>query len=150
MVFQKDYIMRIVEQFVKLLLSIISFRKSGNFEKAMEDIQTASKCFLKTDLSLLLYYDPEQLLDHFRNYLNELDSEKCIFCADLLYEYALICEAKQQNDEALRLKIACLHLFTSALPKEKQFQTKQYLEKVAALAAELKDIPIPEYIKTSL
>lgn len=62
---------------------------------------------------------PEQLLEHFRRGSKHLDTEQGIFCADLLYETALICEAKQIEDSSVRLKILCLQLYLNVIPKDK-------------------------------
>ena len=42
-------------------------------------------------------------------------------------------------EAALRLKKLSLHLYTAAIPEDKQFQQPQYFEKVSALIEELKD-----------
>ena len=44
----------------------------------------------------------------------------------------------------------CLHLYTTALPKEQQFQNSQYVEKVATLIKELKNQQLSEKAQTSL
>src|ERR1700722_9607567 len=117
---QKDYIMRAVEHFVQLLVSIIAKRKAGKYEEALEQIQTASRFYLKTDLSLLIYCSPDQLLNHFRRYSGELDVEQCVLCADLLNELALLREAQNNSEEALRIKVLCLYLYVTAIPQDKQ------------------------------
>ena len=81
---------------------------------------------------------------------NRLETQKCVLGADLFHELALIEDSEQKTDLALRLKILCLYLYTSALPKEQQFQDAQHLEKVAALIEGLKDQPLPEKIVASV
>ena len=147
---QKDYIMRIVEQFIQAILSIMRRRKAEDYKEARELVRTTGRYLLRMDIDLLLLYDPDQILDHFKDFSDHLETEKCVLSADLFRELALIEEAEKQPATALRLKMLCLHLYTTALPKEQQFQKPQYFEKVAALIEELKDQPLSEKIQLSL
>ena len=147
---QKDYIMRIVEQFVQAILSIMQRRKAEDYKEARELVRTTGRYLLRMDIDLLLLYDPDQILDHFKDFSNRLETEKCVLSADLFHELALIEEAEKQSAATLRLKMLCLHLYTVALPKEQQFQKPEYFEKVATLIEELKDQPLSEKIQLSL
>jgi len=147
---QKDYIMRIVEQFVQVILSIMRRRKAEDYKEARELVRTTGRYLLRIDIDLLLLYDPDQILDHFKDFSNRLETEKCVLSADLFHELALIEEAEKQPTAALRLKMLCLHLYTTALPKEQQFQKPEYFEKVAALIEELKEQPLSEKAQLSL
>lgn len=147
---QKDYIMRIIEQFVQAILSIMRRRKAEDYKEARELVRTTGRYLLRMDIDLLLLYDPDQILDHFKDFANRLETEKCVLSADLFHELALIEEAEKQPAAALRLKVLCLHLYTTGLPKEQQFQNPQYVEKVAALIEELKDQPLSEKAQLSL
>jgi hypothetical protein len=147
---QQDYIMRIVEQFVQAIADIMLRRKAGKYKEAREQIQTATRYLLKTDLNLLLLYDDDHILDHFKDFAGQLEIEKCVLGADLFYQLALIEEAQQQMTQALRLKILCLYLYTSALPKQSQFQTPQYFEKAKALIQELKNQSLSDKVQLSV
>jgi hypothetical protein len=102
------------------------------------------------DIDLLLLYHPDQILDHFTDIAGRLETQKCVLGADLLYELALIEEALQRSEDALRLKVVCIHLYAAALPKDLQFQKSQYFEKVAALKEELKDQSFSEKVLANL
>jgi len=147
---QKDYIMRIVEQFVQAILSIMRRRKNGEYKEAREQVRTAARYLLRMDVDLLLLFNNEYVLDQFKDFANRLDTEKCVLGADLFQELALIEEAEQQTAIAERLKILCLYLYTTALPKERQFQKPEYLEKVAGLIKELKHQPLSEEVQASV
>lgn len=141
---QKDYIMRIIEQFVQALLSIFKARKAGKYDEALKEIRNAGRYYLKSDLSLLQHYSPTQILNHFKD-----DNERAIMCAELLYELALVNQAQQNEEESIRLKILCLHLYASIIPLEKQFQVQKYFEKADALAEELKE-QLPDSVLINL
>jgi hypothetical protein len=141
---QKDYIMRIVEQFVQAILAIMQRRKAGEYKEAREQVRIAARYLLRTDIDLLLLYDNEHIVDHFKDFADRIETEKCILSADLFRELALIEEAEKHSEEALRLRILCLYLYSIGIPKEPQFQEPQYFEKVAALIEELKGEPLSE------
>lgn len=145
-----DYIIRIIEQFVQAIVAIVTARKAGNYEEAFHQIQNASQRYLKTDISSFLTKTPEQLLEHFKGSSKHLDTEQSIFCADLLYETALICESKKIEDLSVRSKILCLHLYLNAIPLEKQFQTTSYKERVNELIKELETKALPEIVRESI
>lgn len=147
---QKDYIMRIVEQFVQAIAAIVRRRKARDYKEARELVRTTGLSLLRLDIDLLLLYHPDQMLDHFKDISNRIESERCVFSADLLSELALIEEEQQRPEAALRLKILSLHLYTVGIPLEKQFQTPEYYEKVSKLAEELKDQPLSPKILESL
>lgn len=145
-----DYILRIIEQFIQAIASIISSRKAGNYDEAFHQIQNASQRFLNTDISYFLKKTPEELLEHFRSNSKQLDTEQCIFCADLLFETAMIFESKKIEEFSLHSKILCLHLYLKVITKEKQFQTSSYFERVNALIKELEAQAISESVKKSI
>ena len=147
---QKDYIMRIVEQFVEAILAIMKRRKAGEYKEARIQVQIATRSLLRTDLDLLLLYDNEQILDHFKNFSNQFETEKCVLGASLFYELALIEEAEKQFASAHRLKELCLHLYAIGLPKEVQFQKPQYFETLSSLVEELHNQPPSDEAASSL
>ena len=79
---QKDFIMRIVEQFVQAILAIMRRRKNGEYKEAREQVRTAARFLLRIDIDLLLLFDNDCVLDHFKDFTNRLDTEKCVLGAD--------------------------------------------------------------------
>ena len=146
----QDYIMRIVEQFVQALLAIMRRRKNGEYKEAREQVRIAARYLLRTDLELLVLYGNDQILDHFKDFAGRLETEKCVLGADLFHELALIEEAEKNQEAALRLKALCLHLYTTALPKEQQFQGPEYFEKVNALKEELEGQSLSDEARLSV
>lgn len=143
--------MRMIEQFVQSLIAIFRARKEGNYEEAVKMIQTASRFYLDADLATILKSDPDQILELFRDTKSkQLDAERCYMCADLLLELALISDAKQNKEASLRLKLLCLQLYVTAIPKEKEFQTREAFEKVSALLNDLKEHRLPESLSNNL
>jgi len=133
----RDYVLRLIEQFTQALIAIVKDRKAGKHEEAFYKMQSASRQYLQTDISSLLNQTPQQLLEHFKVGTQHFNVEACIFCADLFYELALIFQSKQENEDLVQhAKITCLHLYLNAMPKENQFQTQVYKQKVNELVKE--------------
>ncbi len=136
---QNDYIMRMIEQFTQAILAIMQRREAGEHQAAMEQIQAASRLFLREDLETLLLYSPEKIADKFRDSAGHIDSEQCTMCADLLYELALISEAQQNKEASIYLKTRCLYLYRIAIPSDKENACGDY-EKISQLSKELVEI----------
>lgn len=132
-----DYIIRIIEQFVKALAGIIRLRKEGHHEEAYQEIQKVSQKFLDMDIANLLKKSPEQLLERFRNEYNQIDADRAILCADLLYELALLSQAQHYEDVSLKIKKMCLYLYQNAIPFDKAYQTAHYLDRITVIEKEL-------------
>lgn len=145
-----DYIIRIIEQFIQAIVAIVTARKAGNYEQAFHQIQIASQRYLKTDITALLNKTPDQLLEHFKVGAKYLDTEQCVICADLIYEIALICESKQNEDTFTHSKMLCLNLYLNAIPKERQFQTRSYIERVRDLIKDLESKTLPKSMEESI
>ena len=147
---QRDYILRIIEQFIQALAAIIKSRRSGNYEEAFTLIQNAARYYLDRDINELLACSPDQLLEHFADDRQRIDTEKCMICSDLLHELASICVAKGHVEASLRLKVMCLNLYLTAIPKDKQFQYQQYYKHVDTIIEELEGYPLPEDVVANL
>ena len=141
---QQDYIMRVIEQLVQAIVAIMQRRKAGEYKEARQQIYTTTRYLLRIDLDLLLLYEDDYILDHFKDFTRQFETEKCVLGADLLYELALIEEGEKQSEKALRLKELCLHLYAIGLPKEDQFQESQHFEKLSTLIAEVRNQPLSE------
>ncbi len=132
----KDYIMRMIEQFIQSLVSIIAARKAGKYEEALEYIYLNSQKYLETDISNLITKNPDELLNYFRKG-KKLDTDRCLICADLIYEIALISDASQPLAASRRLKILSLHLYENALLADPELRNQSYTAKIARLRDEL-------------
>lgn len=151
---QKDYILRLIEQFFDTMAKIIHSRLNGNSEKAWEQIQAGSQKYLNSDITFFLQLTPSQLLAHFKNDTSELDAEKAIVCADLLLELFALCkegiDSKINETKLTQIKILALNLYANAIPIDDFFQRKGYTQKVESLIGELKSESLPEDVKLNL
>ncbi|MBA3603866.1 MAG: hypothetical protein H0W50_09570 [Parachlamydiaceae bacterium] len=135
----KDYVLNMIEQFVLTVAAIARTRKAAYYEQALEQVQQTSQKYLNSDILKFLEYTPDELLNHFKDGYNNLDTESCFYCAELLYELAMICEEKNNSEGAFRLKRMSLNLYTSAIPNDNQLQTQESMLKTDSIMNEIDD-----------
>jgi hypothetical protein len=63
--FTEDYIMRMINQMIIVLASIIGFRKAGQFQEAQQLINQSLEQLLGLDAGLLKQMDESSVLKHF-------------------------------------------------------------------------------------
>lgn len=146
---QQDYILRIIEQLVQAIGAIMRRRKAGEYKEARHQVHTAMRLLLRIDLNLLLLYDDDYILDHFKDLTKQFETEKCVLGADLFYELALIEVAEKQPEKALRLKELCLHLYAIGLSKEAKLDESMQL-KISTLISDLSNKPLSAKGRSSL
>ena len=129
--FQRDYVMRIIQQFVQALLAVANLRREKKYEEAEVKLAAASRFYLKLEPELLLMGDTEWLLDHFTGVDGFLEAERCLMAADLLYEQS--CILRDKGAPASQIEQRCLTLYEAALPYSEAFQTEERLKKIGAL-----------------
>lgn len=150
---QKDYIMRMIEQFFDALAKIVHSRLHSNIDKAWEQIQVASQKYLNSDITYFLQLTPSQLLAFFKTG-SSLDAEKAIVCADLLLEVCALCKQGIDNSKddlkLAQIKVLALNLYASAIPEDDFFQGVEYFKKVETLVAELEFSSLQDDVKSNL
>ncbi|WP_420422442.1 hypothetical protein [Simkania sp.] len=129
--FQRDYVMRIIQQFVQALLTVTNLRRDKKYNDAEVKLATASRFYLKLEPELLLMGGAQWLLDHFTGVNGFLEAERCLMAADLLYEQSCILRAKGAPD--LQMEKRCLLLYEASLPQCKELQTEERLKKISDL-----------------
>ena len=111
---QQDYLMRLLEQFSKVLAKIIGLKERGNNNKAIEIINETYASLLKTDNLEINKSVTRELIEKFNDeQLNIID--------DLLFEEGEICLIEGRiSDGQLKLKKA-LELYQYLDEKQRTF-----------------------------
>ena len=111
---QQDYVMRLLEQFSKVLAKIIGLKEKGNNNKAIEIINEAYASLLKTDTLQINKSVTKELIEKFND-------EQLNIIGDLLFEEGEICLIEGRiNDGQLKLKKA-LELYKYLDEKQRTF-----------------------------
>jgi hypothetical protein len=94
--YQKDYILRLIEEFTKVLGAMLGLKNAGNYVEAQELINETLKRFSKTDISELLSIPEHELLP-FLTDQKKLSEEQIHIIAELLFQDAGIIKSKNPD-----------------------------------------------------
>jgi hypothetical protein len=136
--YQKDFILRMIEMFADFIAGIFGMLKKGEFEKASQAIENAYHNFLKEDASFFRTIPKEKLTDELikeHNYTNghlEILSGLFFAEAELLY-------AKGDRTECIKFyeKALILCEFTD---KESQTYSSESQSKIAYIKDQISDL----------
>ncbi len=152
MIYQ-DCILRLLEQFVKVLAKILFNKKMGNYRDAAENAETAFNHLLGLDYNLVSSLSAKDIVSLLNLSTDEMGiSIKCIIAARLLKEHT---ELKSINNpdspDVLPGYLKALRLYLEAIlnNKNKDADLSEYYPEVKELAAKLGD-DVPEDIESNL
>jgi hypothetical protein len=83
--FQRDYVLRLIEQLAKTLGAVLTLKKARRFEEAEQVITGAAKNLVGLDIDTLLALPLDQIIALFSP-AGSLDAGKCLVLAELLSE----------------------------------------------------------------
>ena len=64
---QRDYIMRMIDEFSKFLAAVVGLKNEGKFEEALNKIDDIYRGMIEADPKVLKAIEPDQLLDFLQN-----------------------------------------------------------------------------------
>ncbi len=140
---RQDYIMRMIEQLVKVLSKILFNKQNGNYKEAINNIDTAFKNMLGLDYNLinsLSAKDIISLLDFSKD--NSSFSIKCIVIAKLLKENGEIKNLiKKEETESFYDYQKALRLFLEGILRNNngEFSFSSYYPDIKQIAKKLGD-----------
>jgi len=129
--FEKDYILRMIEMLGELIRAIIGYIARGEYQLAREKLTEAYLTFLRKDASFFLNIPTDELSttlleDH--NYTNgHLE-----ILAELLYAEALLHDAQGDPADSLRFYEKALKLFTYTDESNRTYSADR-IEKIARI-----------------
>lgn len=147
--YQRDYIMRLIEQFGQALQRILKKREAEQFDAALYEISQAGKTLLGLDMTLLRVLDDRQIVE-FLTTSDGLDSGRCLVIAELFLQEGEITALVGDAEESLRDHIKSLSLFLSALAENEQLRSETYFSKVEDLRQRLSAASLPGHVTLKL
>jgi hypothetical protein len=107
--YEKDYIMRMIEQMIKVLLEIFGLRQKGSFEEVFEVIDMTLEKYTGLSSKMIDEFDSSSLIAYFSPGGN-LNLERCFVVGvllkeegDALYELKKIHDAVRRYNKSLAL-----------------------------------------------
>src|SRR5512138_1788580 len=98
--YEKDYIMRMIEQMIKVLLEIFGLRQAGSFEEAFEVIDMTLEKYTGLSSKMIDEFDSNSLIAYLSPGGN-LNHERCFVTGVLLKEEGDVLFASNKTSEAL-------------------------------------------------
>lgn len=138
---QRDYILRMIEQFAAIAHRILGFRTSQQHNQALEVIRSAYKAFLSCDKEFIESQSVEDLISLMEN--GVLRPEQLTMIAKLLAEEATILEACEAGDEARRCRLKSLAVYLAVFLGPGAPSMDSYFAEVEKVAELLRPVGIP-------
>lgn len=141
--FQRDYILRLVEQLTKSLGAVLALKKAKRYREAEEAVAEAAKNLVGLDVRTLVALPIDPIVAMFSPG-GSLDAGKCLVVAELLREAGEL-ESLQQDDEgAHQCRIRALGLLLEVSGRESLERVPDaegYLRKIEALVEAVSSHP---------
>ena len=137
--FQRDYILRLVEQLAKTLGAVLTLKKARRFEEAELAITEAARNLVGLDIDTLLALPTDQIVALFSTG-GSLDTGKCLVVAELLYEEGEVKDLQGDERTAYQSRIRSLGLLLEVSGREDLSRipdAEGYLRKIETLARAL-------------
>ena len=87
--FQRDYILRLIEEFAKFLAVITGLKAGGNLEEALKKIDEAYNEILELNPKLIKSLNNDEVLDYCKKE-KRYDNQQMNMVAELLYQEGMI------------------------------------------------------------
>mgnify|MGYP003563505464 CR=1 FL=1 len=87
--FQRDYILRLIEEFAKFLAAITGLKADGNLEEALKKIDEAYNELLEVNPKMIKSLREDEVLDYLQKE-KEYDKQQLNMVAELLYQEGMI------------------------------------------------------------
>ena len=148
--YQKDYIMRDIEQLSGVLAKILFNKTVKNYAQALMEIEAALQNLTGADPNDIMKKNEDELLAMLM-VKGSLDAEKALIIAELLREKADIMELENGfTDTVLTTNQKSLFLYSKALMQRKEFRTLSQLEKIQTVVDKIAKYKIPGHIQYAL
>lgn len=98
--YEKDYIMRLIQQMVRILMELFGLRQKGSYEEAYELIDLTLQQFIGLSSKMINDFDEQSLID-FLKPSGSLNYEKCFVAGILLKEEGELLLQQNMKEQAL-------------------------------------------------
>ncbi len=131
--FQRDFILRMIEQFSKVLAKVLFNKEAKNYEVAHDEIRKSYKIIFGIDCEIISISSPDEILSLLK-FGNKDNPEAIIMIAELIKEEVDINHCMGVGLEELVYQYQkALSLFLEAIIASPVHQTKEYYAKVDSI-----------------
>lgn len=144
-----DYIMRMIQQLVKVLAQILFLRERGRDDDALREIDQSMQRLCGLNSQLVNSLSRASLVAALRGGAT-LDVGKCLVVAGLLKEEADIVRERGDEDGAADRALKSLALYLEAMHDDARLVLPSYVDRIREVAVALEDFEVPHDVRTSL
>ena len=125
--YQRDYLLRMIEMIAELIAGILGLIKKGDFQQASQSLDNAYYDFLKQDASLFRSIDKEKLTDELLSLHNYTHGHLEIL-SELFYAEAELLYAQGQQSRSTEFYEKTLTLYEFVNKESKTFSFDKELK----------------------
>jgi hypothetical protein len=136
--YQKDYILRMIEEMTKFLAVVLGLMKKGDYQKASEHLASSYYELLKEDAAYFRNIPEEELTHELLENHNYTNGHLEIL-AELFNTEAELCQAKRDNPGNLIYSLKSLRLFRF-VDKEYKTYSQERIDKMTAIEEKIRQL----------
>jgi len=137
-VFQKDYLMRLIQQFIQGLIQVLTKRESGEIREAVDDLGEMYHSYLGLDRATIAQMTDHQLLSLFGGEEN-IGLDKCLMIAELFYS-----ETQMASSDSDKYTMRALRFYLLAMKGTDMWDDSPAFEHFQELLSTIQfsDVPV--------
>src|SRR4030042_3076117 len=145
----EDYIMRMINQAVAVVMAALGLKKAGQFSEAQKAFDQALESLLGLNAHLAKQLDDNQLLD-ILTFQGKLDVERSLMLAEILREESELYTLQGQPDLSQLAAQSSLRLFLEAAMVSEANPNLELVQKIEALRHKLAAPALPVETRLAL
>ncbi|MGE5350485.1 MAG: DUF6483 family protein [Acidobacteriota bacterium] len=149
--FERDYILRLIEQLTQVLSKILFSKGAKNLDEAKELVRQAYPNMLGLDPDLIRAMSDVEIIN-FLKITGSTQYERCLMIAELLKEEASIDELMhgEGNEESVLIYFDSLSLFLEAFINKDELMTERFMKDMESVIEKVGGFQIPPEIAEKL
>ena len=141
---RRDYILRMIEEFMQALARIRSLKQSQHWQEASGELDAELKKLVGDDARAVARLSETELLARLmQDGPTHALRDRTFILATLLAEAGDVAAGKDQSEAGRECHLKALHLLLDVLGRDEVFECPSFVPKVALLRERLRSEPLP-------
>ncbi len=145
----EDYIMRLINQALAVLLIALGLKKTGQLSEALQTFDQAIENLIGLNARLAKQLDDSLLLEML-TFQGKLDVERLVVLADIYHEQAEVYRMQGQAENSLFTAQRCLRLYLEAALASQANPDLELIQKIEVLRHNLDPASLPVETRLAL
>jgi tetratricopeptide (TPR) repeat protein len=141
---RRDYILRMIEECIRALTGIASFKQAQRWDKASEALDAEFKKLIGNDTQAIARLSETELLARLmQDGPTHALRDKTLILTTLLKEAGDVAAAENRNEDSRECYLKALHLLLDTLARGEVFECPEFVPKIEMLREALAAAPLP-------